>query len=403
MYRLLSILLVAALATSLACSGEDPSSNDPDPDVGIDDVDDVIDELSLESVYPVRGSAEGGETVNLYGTGFDEEAEVHFDAEAAQVTFVSSTELEVLTPGGEPGSVSVTVENPDGEQSVLADAYEYVEGDEPDPEYTVGWCTIQYPESTTTEVDVASEPIFGRVYVEGCTDEDVDCPDLHAELGWGEGDTDQWDWHTAHRNMDHDGDNNYEFEGTITSEEAGTFAYAYRFAIDGDDWTYCDLDGSDDGFDLDRAGELLVEEEGDDPVDTVEIGWCTLQHPESTSVLVGDETELIFGRVYVEDCTGIDQHCDLVTAQLGVGPVEGNPTDDADAYTWIDADYNPGHNEDNNDEHQASFQTTDDGSFSYLFRFSGDDGDSWTYCDLDGSDDGFDPDRMGELLVNEPT
>lgn len=396
-----SLLLVSAVA----CSGEDPSENQDVPDAGTEDAaEDVVDleAPTLESILPVEGSTDGGEEVSLYGTNFVEASVVWFGDTAVATTYVSSTELTATTPASEPGTVDVFVENPDGQLAILEDAFEFLSDDPPLPEIEIGWCNLQYPAATTTEINVETEGIYGRVYAEDCTDTD-DCTEITAQLGWGGDDVDAstdpdaWDWIDAERNMAFEDENDYEYEATITADAAGTYAYAYRFsADDGESWTYCDLEGSDNGFAPEEAGELAVTEE--EPDETVEIGWCNLQHPESTTTDASVETEPIYGRVFVEDCTGEDQ-CENVDAQLGVGPDDGDPTTDAAAYDWLDAEYNSGHEGDDNDEYTATATISDTGTYTYVYRFSGDDGDSWIYCDLDGSDDGFDPDRMGELVV----
>ena len=222
-------------------------------------------------------------------------------------------------------------------------------------------------------------------------------------MGWGATDVDpstdagSWDWISADRNTGFDDDNDHEYQATITADSEGDFAYAYRFAVDGSDWTYCDLDGSDDGFDTEEMGELTVED------DTVEIGWCNLQHPDSMTTTVGTETDEIYGRVYVEECTGEGMHCEQVVGQVGLGPDDGDPSADPGVYQWEDADYNPDYPDSgpsNNDEHMTTLTPTDEGSFSYVFRFSGDGGTNWSYCDLTGSDGGFDPAEMGILNVD---
>lgn len=402
MVRVMTIL-AATLVVAGGCSEGEPAEGDPaNADAGDTDAGDNGDTaLSLESIYPVSGSSQGGEETSLYGTGFADGATVRFGADEAQTEFVSHTELDAVTPGAEPGSVDVIVENPDGETATLEDGFEYLADDE-DP-LEIGWCNLQSPPSTTTVVGAETEPIFGRVYIEGCTDTDGDCPEVDAELGWGAADADPslepagWEWLDAERNAQFDDENDHEYQASITADEEGEFAYAYRFSVEDSEWTYCDLTGSDDGFDTGEMGELVVEDA------SVEIGWCNLQYPASTTVDVGEETELIFGRVYVQDCTGAGMECEQVSGQVGFGPDDTDPSAAPGDYQWEDAEYNTGYPEDgstNNDEHMATVTPTADGTFGYLFRFSGDGGDSWTYCDLNGSDDGFAPDEMGTLTVD---
>jgi len=50
-----------------------------------------------------------------------------------------------------------------------------------------------------------------------------------------------------------------EYVAALTVAQAGAYTTAYRFSVDGGlSWTYCDLDGSANGFQADQAGLLLV-------------------------------------------------------------------------------------------------------------------------------------------------
>ncbi len=405
------LILCAALALT-ACS-DDPEPNgdnnanntnntapdtdtpDAEPDTTNNDTNGS--ELTVQSILPVEGDAAGGEEVTVSGTGFVDGATVFFGDTEAATTFVSSTQLDATTPQSAPGTVDVRVETPDGESATLADAFEFI------PSATaleIGWCTVQHPAATTTETDTATEEIFGRVFAENCTEGDARCEEVNAEIGWGDAavdpsaSPDDWSWQNAEYNADHTSDDNDEYTATITPDAAGSFGYAFRFSVEGGDWTYCDLDGSDNGFDTEQAGELTVED-----APSVSIDWCNLQYPESTTTTAGEETEMIFGRVYSQDCTGPDAQCEGISAELGVGPTDADPSDDAATFDWTEATYNAGHTADNNDEYQATLTPDTEGTYSYAYRFSGDGGATWTYCDLDGTDNDFQTDQQGTLTV----
>ncbi|MFB6264706.1 MAG: IPT/TIG domain-containing protein, partial [Bradymonadaceae bacterium] len=112
------------------------------------------------------------------------------------------------------------------------------------------------------------------------------------------------------------------------------------------------------------------------------IGWCKLQHPPLIDTKVGKKAGPIAGRVYVEDCTKGSQKCEKVTAQVGVGPSDGDPTASPGDFDWTDASYNADHTSDNNDEYLASVTPKKEGTFAYVYRFSLEGKDEWTYCDL---------------------
>jgi len=64
---------------------------------------------TLTSMATVTGSADGGDAITITGTGFTPDSQVFFGATPAdQVTFITSTELIAMEPGGS-GAVDVTV------------------------------------------------------------------------------------------------------------------------------------------------------------------------------------------------------------------------------------------------------------------------------------------------------
>ena len=149
--------------------------------------------------------------------------------------------------------------------------------------------------------------------------------------------------------------------------------------------------GSGNGLQTDRLGTLTVASRT--------IGWCNVQYPASITIAAGGSTGDIYGQVYVEGCTDGTQRCTGLLAQLGYGPASADPSQDPGSFVWTDASYNTGHTNDNNDEYIASVVVAAAGTYGYAFRFSGDGGSTWTYCDRDGTDNGFQPAQMGQLTV----
>lgn len=412
------VLIITATLTLTACS-DDNSNNgtsnngtnngtaDAGDDGGYTDAPSDADgdsqmAFEVESIQPTKGALAGGTQVTISGTGFANGAKVFFGGTEAEVSDTTQYRIDAKTPpGAEAGTVDVVVENYDGERKTLTDGFEYVEEG---PNLTVGWCTIQHPMELSVTAGTATEDIFGRVYVEGCTDGDTECEVIDAQLGYGDPtvdptqDSSGYTWVPATYNADHTADDNDEFQANFTPTAVGPLHYAYRFSVDGGTtWTYCDRNGSEDGFSLDDAGDVTVEEDTTTP--TVEIGWCRLQWPESTTTTAGSDTENIYGRVYSDGCTDGDAECTEISAQVGFGPSDGDPTSDAGAYTWVDATYNAGHTSDNNDEFQAVLSPQTEGTYTYAYRFSGDGGTTWTYCDFDDAG-GFVAANMGTLTVD---
>lgn len=65
--------------------------------------------LTVSSLSPLRGSARGGQTVKLAGTGFDQKVTVKVGGLEARVLEVTSTQLELIMPRGVAGLAKVEV------------------------------------------------------------------------------------------------------------------------------------------------------------------------------------------------------------------------------------------------------------------------------------------------------
>ena len=87
--------------------------------------------------------------------------------------------------------------------------------------------------------------------------------------------------------------------------------------------------------------------------------------------------------------------CAGLTAQVGYGTVGADPA----TFTWTDSIYNTEHFYDDNDEYWTTMTPTSVGTYEYAYRFSGDGGSSWTYCDTSGSGDGYQSANAGRMTV----
>lgn len=141
------------------------------------------------------------------------------------------------------------------------------------------------------------------------------------------------------------------------------------------------------------------------------IDFCRLHFPTTAMAAGGGAVGPVYGRVYVggltDRTTGNDLDTRLVAA-VGYGADGSSPA--GGGWTWTAAAPNAGYPgpgaEANNDEYQATFTAPSAaGSYDYAFRFSGDGGTTWTYCDTnagagsDGSQDGYQPANAGALTV----
>jgi hypothetical protein len=81
--------------------------------------------LSIGYLNPATGSAVGGTTVTIRGSGFASGATVKFGRTSAATTFVDASTLQVTTPSGTPGGTRILVQNPDGTSYYLDAAFIY--------------------------------------------------------------------------------------------------------------------------------------------------------------------------------------------------------------------------------------------------------------------------------------
>ena len=87
-----------------------------------------------------------------------------------------------------------------------------------------------------------------------------------------------------------------------------------------------------------------------------------------------------------------------ILAEVGYGADGSDPS--AGGWTWVGATYNTDIMM-NNDEYQGALIVPSPGIYDYAFRYSGDGGITWLYCDLGaGSSDGYNPADAGQLTVN---
>ena len=144
-------------------------------------------------------------------------------------------------------------------------------------EFEFGRCRLQGPAELTV-VSADNIGFQGRVLAPGLTDQTsgIDAnADLVAQGGYGPADSepddnDDWVWVSARSNgswVDTEDPGFDEYRVNLEApDEPGDYIYAFRFSEDGGTaWHLCDLDtgedgedGSEDGFDVDNAGELTV-------------------------------------------------------------------------------------------------------------------------------------------------
>ncbi len=389
---LVVVLSAFPLSFAMGCSDDDGGGQF---DAGVDGrTDSQTGRMALTAVEPSKGPMSGGTSVSLTGKGFVEGMTVTFGATpASQVTVTDSEHATCLTPpSSQAGRVTVRVADSDGHEAQLVGGFEYEE----EQTTEIGWCNLQYPATTSTQPSVPTEPIYGRVFVLGVTDTPGQGLGIDAQVGYGPAGTDpatsgEWEWTDANYNVDPD-ESNDEYMGSLTVDQEGTYAYAFRFGVDGR-WVYCDLDGTDNGYSTDQAGTLTVQTGEPETVD-----WCNLQGPLTLDVILGQTSENVFGQVYEPGVTQGAGQGNGIAAQAGFGPQGSDPSSNAAGWSWVDAGYNDAGPQGDNDEYMAAFQPLQAGVYSYVYRFSLNSG-PWVYCDSDGGT--FEPDKAGVMTVTE--
>jgi hypothetical protein len=127
------------------------------------------------------------------------------------------------------------------------------------------------------------------------------------------------------------------------------------------------------------------------------VDWANTQWPPSISIPIGASTPDIFGQVWIDGVTSDPGPAEGVYAQLGIGQADTDPRDGE--WMWYDAMFNT--DTGNNDEYKASVVMNEGGQYSYVYRYSLNDG-PWLYADLEGPvADGDDFSAMGSLTVGE--
>jgi hypothetical protein len=79
----------------------------------------------VSSLTPDMGSSAGGYTITVYGSNFDPGCSVLFGAQYGQTTFINSSALAAIVPGGQSGYVDVSVSNKDGDKDTAPSGFLY--------------------------------------------------------------------------------------------------------------------------------------------------------------------------------------------------------------------------------------------------------------------------------------
>jgi hypothetical protein len=188
---------------------------------------------------------------------------------------------------------------------------------------------------------------------------------------------------------------NDEYVASFTPAALGAFALVYRASVDGGaTWTLCDRDGSSNGFDVSQAGSLVVVAPGP-PIEA-----CSLSGPLSVVALEGAMSPPIEASLRVNGVTDGAGAGMGVAGQLGYGPVGAAPSDAG--FVWTNASYARDALGLAEDVYEARFTIPTPGLYDVAYRFTTNGGITFTHCDSDGSQNGYDSDLAGALDARKP-
>ena len=331
----------------------------------------------ITAVNPTKGSTYGGDPVEVDGENFVQGTLVYFGSQQASHIIVQNSAVIVCkTPSHPAGKVDVKVVNTDGQSATLPEAFEFEA-----PAALPEWGNLQWPYSTRSEPQKESEDIYGQVFHPGITEGIGQGAGIFAQLGFGPRGVMPLDssWLFFDAVYNGDSGNNDEYKAKLTINNAGHFAYTYRYSFDKTNWLYADSDGSNNGVSLDKLGRIAV----GDVVD-----WCNIQWPSEYSAGI-NEKKNIYSQVYLAGVTDKQgQGADITVELLTNSNIPQSPDDGNVISTSFNVDQG------NNDEYVGELKFTGSGTYYYWFRVKYKSG-PWIYCDTNGSDDGFSTLNLG--------
>lgn len=365
---------------------------------------DMTQAVSITELMPEQGDLTGGTVITITGSGFDAQTTVSF-GESAGVDFelLSETSLKVTTPGGAgPGAVAVTVTNGAGRTVTLPGGFTYLEAQLPEL-----YCQLQGESPVVALPGEASPVIHAQVALDGVTQGDGQGMGLVVELGTGMG-TDFSAYTFASMTYARDKDGvmvgdkaNDEYEAQVTLATEGTYRYVARVQRpqDGDQWTYCDLDGSNNGTAPNQLGELQVK-----APEPAMISYCQLQPQSPLVAKPGMDSGALYALVFAQGLTPGQGQGAGIEGELGYGAMGA----DVGTYSYVAMSYDgdkdgPNPSDKANDQYGGALNIPAEGTYRYVARFRTTQpaAGQWFYCDLDGHSavDPFEPEQAGEIQI----
>ncbi len=352
--------------------------------------------LAISALDPTEGPEAGGTLVRVTGQAFTTSAAITVGGTScASTTFLSSTEMLCVTPPGAEGEAELQVDDPSGSVAAtftyLPTVVDTAPEDTGDPPAVIDNCVLLEPTSLAMEAYDYTEDLSASVTVYGRTDGEGEGPGLDAQVGHGDAgtDPDTWFWETVYYTSS-DGDADV-YTDSFYMEDVGTSEFTFRFRVDYGEWTICTTSSGSYGSIEVSPAEVEID-----------VDYCHVQWPCSTTASAGVESEPIYAWIYQYEVTQGEGQGEGVSMYVGVGNAGTDPDTDA-SWAWYPMDYNVdtdglSQGDMANDEYMGSFTTpSSPGAYDYAVRASADYELSFSLCDLGGdacnyggSADGYD-------------
>ncbi len=241
-------------------------------------------------------------------------------------------------------------------------------------------CKLVAPASYLAQPGAPSPLLAGRVFATTVTDAAGQGAGITAQLGYGPAGSQPgagWTWVAATYGSDQDSSKSDEYRQRVPALAAGDYDVAYRFHYQGRPDVLCDLDGSANGYAPAQAYKLKVV--------TASIQSCKLSALTSGTLASGARLS-VYGQVKVTGITEATGPGHGVRGQVGVGAAGTNAS--LGGWAWREAIFFGDLTATGEDQLRGDIQPAYTGARAVSFRFSVNNGESWTYCDLNGSDVG---------------
>ncbi|MFT3837719.1 MAG: IPT/TIG domain-containing protein [Myxococcaceae bacterium] len=256
-------------------------------------------------------------------------------------------------------------------------------------------CQLEGPAALNTTPGGMTTAITALVHSAGLTDGAGQAANIVGEVGYGPTGSTPSGWSTwSAAAYVSDQSTSDRYSAAITAPNtAGSFDVAYRFRYGTGGYAYCDLDGSGNGYSSAQASHLSV--------GAPAVQQCNLQFVDQTATPSGDPVTA-YGRVLVPGVTPVAGAAPGLRAQFGVG-TQGDNASSSSLWGWAEAKFNLD-TDGGEDEWWQTVTPAYTGTRAVSFRVSLDDGGSWTYCDVNGSNvNGYEVNQQWALQVNNPS